>query len=227
MSILKVTSLGNDIVDWTDPDTVHLAENNKFLNRVFNKAELDHCFKLPVHQQYRFFWKLWAAKEAAYKAVRRVHEHSFFSPKLFEYIPDSQVVVYKELSCSMQFYENNEYVYASAIIFDSDSTAHRNPEMNQWGKVQNWIGDYEEIHKLILDRKFPVMDSYSRESSLCRTFAAMQIGQFLDSSEVRIVKDPKSRSNIPEVWVNNEKTRHMVSTSHHGRFCAVLFCPVQ
>jgi phosphopantetheine--protein transferase-like protein len=239
MSILQVVSLGNDIVDLNDPDSIRLSENKKFLNKVYDESELVEVSQSPENIRHIYLWKLWAAKEAAYKAVKRLRRETVFSPKLFCYHPDRNIVAYKDITCRLEFLENSRYVHASAFILGDDesvsSEINRAPSLFSQQKptsgsihdaksnIQPQISDYDEIRKMIEEKNIPMIASYSPESALCRMFAAIEIGRQLDAANVRLEKDSDSRSAIPRVWVDNVKTDHLVSTSHHGQFCAVLF----
>jgi phosphopantetheinyl transferase (holo-ACP synthase) len=73
--------LGNDIVDLNDAETREGARHERFDGRVFSAAERDAIAASPRPAQTR--WMLWAAKEAAYKAARRIDPHTVFSPPRF------------------------------------------------------------------------------------------------------------------------------------------------
>lgn len=71
--------IGNDVVDYTINEKKY--ENQRFINRTLSLLE-----KKYLHQsnnKQAFFWCLWAAKEAAYKACQRLEAQCVFSPPLF------------------------------------------------------------------------------------------------------------------------------------------------
>jgi phosphopantetheinyl transferase (holo-ACP synthase) len=74
-------SLGNDVVDLEDPETHPDALHIRFDERVFCQAEraaLEASSRPDVVR-----WTLWAAKESAYKATKRLDPALVFSPQKF------------------------------------------------------------------------------------------------------------------------------------------------
>lgn len=61
--------VGNDVVDLTDPENVGKSRDRRFCRRVFNDQEL--ALIAGSASPDTVLWTLWAAKEAAYKAVSR------------------------------------------------------------------------------------------------------------------------------------------------------------
>ena len=114
MSILQIISLGNDIVDLYDHDTVYLLNNKKFLKRVFRESELDYLSQLKIDNQNIYLWKLWAAKESAYKAIKRLRSDVIFSPRRFYVSSDLARVNYDDVDFFVEFKENNRYLHASS-----------------------------------------------------------------------------------------------------------------
>ena len=74
--------LGNDVVDLHDPDSDAATLSARFDARVFTEGErlaIDSHADPAAHR-----WRHWAAKEAAYKALRRRRPSVPFSPIRFE-----------------------------------------------------------------------------------------------------------------------------------------------
>ena len=61
--------VGNDIVDLADPENIGKSSDQRFCRRVFNPEELS--FIAGSDRPDTILWAIWAAKEAAYKAVSR------------------------------------------------------------------------------------------------------------------------------------------------------------
>ena len=74
--------LGNDVVDLADPETRAGAQHPRFAARVFTPAERAALTNARDPQRLR--WRLWAAKEAAYKCVKQLDPGACFSPQRFE-----------------------------------------------------------------------------------------------------------------------------------------------
>jgi phosphopantetheine--protein transferase-like protein len=75
--------LGNDVVDLDDPDSQDILENTRFLERVFADTEREALAATSDVHAHRFAWTLWAAKEAAYKALLPVRPELIWSPRTF------------------------------------------------------------------------------------------------------------------------------------------------
>jgi phosphopantetheinyl transferase (holo-ACP synthase) len=73
--------VGNDVVDLADPETQAAALHPRFDERVFAAPELARIAASATPGRLR--WVLWAAKEAAYKAAKRMEPRIVFSPRRF------------------------------------------------------------------------------------------------------------------------------------------------
>lgn len=71
--------IGNDVVDLRETETYAGAQHPGFDRRVFGAAECDAIARARDPRRLR--WMLWAAKEAAYKALRREDPSFVFSPR--------------------------------------------------------------------------------------------------------------------------------------------------
>ncbi len=74
--------IGNDVVDLRDGETHAGAQHPGFDRRVFRPEERDAIAQAAEPRRMR--WMLWAAKEAAYKALRRGDPAFVFSPRALE-----------------------------------------------------------------------------------------------------------------------------------------------
>ena len=66
--------VGNDVVDLKEPDNRGKSRNDRFLGRVFTSEERGWIARAAAPDM--LLWSLWAAKEAAYKAVSGEHPGS-------------------------------------------------------------------------------------------------------------------------------------------------------
>jgi phosphopantetheinyl transferase (holo-ACP synthase) len=73
--------LGNDVVDLGDPETQPGARHPRFDARVFTREERALLAAAPDSERLR--WSLWAAKEAAYKCMKKLAPETCFSPVRF------------------------------------------------------------------------------------------------------------------------------------------------
>ncbi len=86
--------IGNDVVDLGQADTRENAQHAGFDRRVFDARERAAIAADAEPRRRR--WMLWAAKEAAYKALRRDHPGFVFSPRALrvELGPDGRGTVH-------------------------------------------------------------------------------------------------------------------------------------
>ncbi len=75
-------SVGNDVVDLADPEARLDGLHPRFEERVFRAAERD--LLAASRSRHALHWALWAAKESAYKALKRLEPATVWSPKEFE-----------------------------------------------------------------------------------------------------------------------------------------------
>ncbi len=75
-------SVGNDVVDLDAPDTRLDSLHPRWDERVFGAAECEALEASP--SRHLLHWALWAAKESAYKARKRLDPKTVFAPMEFE-----------------------------------------------------------------------------------------------------------------------------------------------
>jgi phosphopantetheinyl transferase (holo-ACP synthase) len=73
--------LGDDLIDLADPEAAESALHPRFDARAFTPAERAELALAPERHALR--WRLWGAKEAAYKAARRRDPAVRFHPREF------------------------------------------------------------------------------------------------------------------------------------------------
>src|SRR5512139_2501725 len=76
-----ISMIGNDVVDLLDPETQPGAVHPRFDARVFTDDELRALRRSVAPGRLR--WLMWAAKESAFKAVRRNDACVAFRPREF------------------------------------------------------------------------------------------------------------------------------------------------
>lgn len=82
--------VGDDLVDLADAETAESAVHPRFDARAFTPAERAELARAADRHVLR--WRLWAAKEAAYKAARRRDAEVRFHPR--EFAVDGDVVTH-------------------------------------------------------------------------------------------------------------------------------------
>jgi len=73
--------IGNDIVDLTDPGNIGKSGDNRFLQRVFTGPERERI--AAAGDPDTMMWALWAAKETAYKVIRKIDPLAASTPRLY------------------------------------------------------------------------------------------------------------------------------------------------
>ncbi len=191
-------SVGNDVVDLADPETRLGGLHPRFAARVFSAGErelLEASRSGPALP-----WALWAAKESAYKALKRLAPETVFSPKEFEVglspLPPEGAggvaagwVVHRGRRFDLEVHLDGASVHAVARIGEAPAGA------GVLWKVGRAVGD---------------------PGVAVRRLAATAIGSALglDPAGLRIVRRP------PVATHPDGRLAADVSLSHHGRFVA-------
>jgi hypothetical protein len=191
-------SIGNDIVDLSDPETRHEGLHPRFDQRVFRseeRARLESSDSSRTRHVLR--WALWAAKESAYKALKRLDPALVFSPSQFAVeLPalsspvDTAVgqVVHGDQAFDLQVHLDGPSLHAVA---GHTSTA---------GAQLLW-----KVDRALSDHGTTVR-------RLAATGIASALG--LDSADIEITHRPPVALHRGRTLVTD------VSLSHHGRFVA-------
>ena len=188
--------VGNDVVDLRDLETRARGLHPRFDARVFARSEGEALRASEAPQRLR--WRLWAAKEAAYKVARKLDPRVIFSPAHFVVTLDD--AHQGRVSCaagtvSVVLHEDGESVHA--IATDDGASEPR-----------------------ILFARAVASDP--REASqVVRRLAIRSVAERLatDPQRLRVVR----RDRIPHLVVGEADAAPRtldLSLSHHGRFVA-------
>lgn len=104
--------LGNDVVDLAEPGVAGKAGDSRFLDRVFTAAEQEWISASP--RPDHALWRLWAAKEAAYKARARQVPGLLFAHSRFEVDPEAGHVRTPAGACPVEWHEGPGWVHCLA-----------------------------------------------------------------------------------------------------------------
>lgn len=196
--------IGNDIVDLTDPEARPEGMHPRFDSRVFVRSESDLIRASGAPDRLR--WMLWAAKEAAYKALKKIAPHTIFSPRRFVVLLNETLrgkVICAENTLPIQIWEEAGSVHAIATTEDSlDARVLSGTETLESDRA--------------LDAEFP--------SEAVRALAIRELSQCLGvpREELAITR----RARIPTLLRNGQSTDIDLSLSHHGRLVAFA-CEVE
>ena len=185
--------VGNDVVDLRHPLCQPDAIHPRFDNRAFSAREI--ALLAATEKAHQMRWSLWAAKESAFKALRKLDSQVRFIPRDFEVIlGDARAEVTHRLArFSVWLDYSDQWVHALA------SQADKKPDYRLEGHSSAEPGTKEEGFR---DR--------------VRRLASSALGGLLEiaPSELEIV----SVNRIPQAQRQGQPLPFDLSLSHDGRF---------
>ncbi len=192
--------VGNDVVDLRDPDTQPGATHPRFDERAFSAAERYAIAASATPNHLR--WLLWAAKESAFKLLRKRHATLVFAPTGFAVRLDNE-------------FSRGEGATVRGTVL------HAN------GRVSfRAVADYEVVHVIATDEQSgdgAVLAAVQQIASECpsaavRQLAIARLAPYLGvaPAELAIVRAHR----VPRLQLRGEWVPIDVSLSHHGRFIA-------
>jgi hypothetical protein len=188
-------SVGNDVVDLADPETRLCGLHPRWVERVFGAAEREALD--ASRSRHRLHWALWAAKESAYKARKRLEPAAVFSPREFEVelspLPAAAGVAVGRVFHGGEVFELEVRLDGASV--HAVATSEDEAGARVLWKVEETLGD---------------------PGVATRRLAAGAIGSALglDPFGLRIVGRP------PVATSRDRRIEVGVSLSHHGRFVA-------
>lgn len=186
--------VGNDVVDLCDPETSVGALHPRFDGRVFAPAEREAL--LGSEAPHRLRWTLWAAKEAAFKLVRRLDPAARFSPASFEVRLDERAVHHAGRWIPVRVSEQDDRVHAVASYTPSAAR-----------------GFVEPLAAL------PGADPGCAARALALRAAVTLLAAPADRLSVG------SDGRLPLLLLDEAPAPFVLSLSHHGRFVACALSP--
>lgn len=207
-------SVGNDLVDLRDPETHPSALNPRWDDRVFTEAERERLDQAADPHSLR--WHLWAAKESAFKAAKRLDERAWFQPRAFETFPSGTGMLkvrYRPLSSPSTTPEDDVF-----RVWLDVATDWVHAMATPWS---NTVRPEGRVEPLGGSDRTSLTDKSNDPSAVVRAMAQAAIARFLVLSEplVEIV----TSSGLPEALFQGRRLPVTVSLSHHGRFIAYGF----
>jgi phosphopantetheinyl transferase (holo-ACP synthase) len=192
--------LGNDIVDLTDPFTVGKAGDVRFVRRVFAASEQAWIAASPDPD--RALWRLWAAKEAAYKAARKSAPRLVFAHAQFEVHPGESRVVCGKEAFTVRWDEQPGWVHGVAVSASEPVLL----DGVRW-RVAGVV---------------PGLDPSLAARALATRMLAD--GGVPDATIVRPAGQGGARPGAPEVWSAGSRLAHLdLSLSHDGCWVAAAW----
>jgi len=187
--------IGNDVVDLGDADSRVAGHHPRFDDRVFTSTERDLIAANAAGERVR--WLLWAAKESAYKAVRREDVRAVFSPSHFvvRMTPGSPATVEAEgRTFDVEFSGDEEHVHAIAY-------GHGDADAVVYGAVARLVPG-----------------AASTPSEVVRRITLTTLSRLLGVAVADLAIDRDGR--VPTLRLRGRPCAAEISLSHHGRFVA-------
>ena len=188
-------SVGNDVVDLALPETRLGGLHSRWGERVFCPAEREALDASP--SRHLMHWALWAAKESAYKARKRLEPETVFSPKEFE-VELSSLPATGGVAAGRVVHRGNVFeleVRLEGACVHAVATSEEEAGTRVLWNVESALGD---------------------PGVAARRLATTAIGSALglDPADLRVVGRP------PVATLRDRRIELGVSLSHHGRFVA-------
>lgn len=202
-------SVGNDVVDLAAPGNLGKSGDARFCGRVFTAEE--RALITGAACPDALLWAIWAAKEAAYKAVSRGDPAVCSIPQRYRVVLETEDAARKAAR------------FAGKVITPR-------------GELALWIDATEErVHAVAagseaaLDRLFrrvEGLDAAGDPSAFVRGGLLREIARFLGcaAGDLSVVKDPGG-PGAPGVLFRGRLLATELSLSHDGRFAAFAFDP--
>jgi phosphopantetheinyl transferase (holo-ACP synthase) len=186
--------IGNDIVDLDDEETREGSQHRRFDERVFHAREL--ALVRASHDPHRLRWLLWAAKESAFKMLRRAQPALVFSPPRFVVCPAARGAATVEAGGSIvpvRYELGAGYVHCIAGC--------------EGGPVIAAVDGVDRVNGTPGDA-----------SAAVRRLASQSIARVLRVDARELVVGRVGR--LPVVFCRGRPLSGTLSLSHHGRFVA-------
>jgi phosphopantetheine--protein transferase-like protein len=201
--------VGNDVVDLKDPENIGKSSDDRFLGRVFTAGERERI--ASARSPDRFLWSLWAAKEAAYKAVSRVDPAVCSIPRRYPVVLDADDAT-------------QEFVQLAGKVITP-----RGELVLEVAVSADWVhalaaGTAEALHRLCHRVKRLEETKGSDPSAFVRRVLLGEIARRLDCpvGDLSVVKN-QAGSGAPHILLRGVPLAAEISLSHDGRFVAFAF----
>lgn len=190
-------SIGNDIIDLDYPEP---SLHRRFVRRMFTP-----CEQALIEQKPAALWLAWAAKEAAYKALKRIRPSFRFVPQRLEFDYQQRQIIFDDGALPCCTIERPDVV-AVWCATDHASLAR-------------------SLHQVAACNLPGNKSAGSTPSLLVRQFAASGVAALLGLSPSSVRFSPPEPRKVPEVQLKDQFRHGQISFSHHGRYVAFSYLP--
>ncbi len=209
--------VGNDIVDLAEAENIGKSADRRFCRRVFHDEEL--AMIAASARPDGILWAIWAAKEAAYKAVSRADPSVCSIPKGYP--------VFIESRSGQTLSDFREGIAAS---LDGHVKTPRGDLFIQISIADNSVyaiaaQTVAELKRIVsrVERMDPAKDDPSVfVRKILLEAAASRLGCNKDDLSVA---NEKRRPHAPFILLRGNRLQAEISLTHDGRFVAFAFDP--
>jgi hypothetical protein len=210
--------VGNDVVDLAAPGNPGKSGDDRFCGRVFTAEERALISGAP--QPDALLWALWAAKEAAYKAISRGDPAVCSIPRQYriEINGDSALFIsHGKINRALSpFITGRVITPAGELALRIALTA-------------NWVHALAAGSETVLDRlcrRVEALNGAGDPSAIVRKGLLREVARHLccPVGDLSVIKD-SGGSGAPGVLFRSRPLAVEVSFSHDGRFTAFAFDP--
>lgn len=198
-------ALGNDIVS---PYVSRKAHHPRLLQRVLSG---DEYTQYKNHHTARLFLsKAWCAKEASYKALKKLDPTTCFSPAAFVLNEETSCIRYGTIAFQVNFRIHQEYVYCNAYIGAG----------MLFFCVQR-IRDILTSNIAAIRVDETKHDRFKSDESIAVRILAKHLISLhfaLPADDIYILKD---RHGIPLVFYRKKRMKISISLTHDGKYVGV------
>jgi hypothetical protein len=215
-------TVGNDVVDLFDPEARPESLHPRFDRRVFTEAEREIIARATESNRMR--WLLWAAKESAYKVVRRLAHPTPFSPVRLRVElngADRGAIRHGEMCLPFRSRIARDYLHVVATLSSSPvESADDARDAARTAAADPLL--MSDIRKVGDAPAAP--ETQEREARrLATEMVASLYG--LPRERFEVIR----RERVPRVRCDGDSLPVDLSLSHHGRFvaAAIRYLPVE
>jgi phosphopantetheine--protein transferase-like protein len=207
--------VGNDVVDLKDPGNIGKSRDDRFLGRVFTAGEREMIASVPSPDT--FLWSLWAAKEAAYKAVSRADAAVCSIPRRYRVVLDAGDAT--RVTRKIVRLAGKVITPRGELVLEVAVSADRVHALA--------AGEPEALHRIC--RRVQRLEGGRgavNPSAFVRRELLREIARRLDCpvGDLSVVKTPDG-PGAPRILFRGDLLAAEVSLSHDGRFAAFAFDP--
>ena len=204
--------VGNDVVDLKDPENIGKSRDDRFLGRVLTAGERELIASVPSPDT--LLWSLWAAKEAAYKAVSRADPAVCSIPHRYRVVIEAEDATRKMVRRTGKVITPRGELVFEVVV---------SPE---------WVhalaaGTEEALNRLCRRvKRLEEGKGAVNPSAFVRGVLLREIARRLNCpvDDLSVVKNPDGLG-APRVLFRGGPLAAEVSLSHDGRFTAFAFDP--